>query len=94
MLTTADGSAFQVDIHVIGVYQPTENTVRWYGRVAPSKAQKQAHQTLNQPVTIQVDGNAPVPALLTDHDPWCGSQITGAGDAPYVIPLVDELADI
>ncbi|MFZ2242293.1 MAG: DUF4873 domain-containing protein, partial [Gordonia amarae] len=94
VLTTEDGSSFEVKIHVIATYQPTEDTVRWYGRVLPSEAQKRAHQRLNQPATIQVGDHAPVAALLTDADPWGGSQITGAGDAPYVIPLVEELAEI
>lgn len=92
VLIGADGTEIDVDVHLLALYQPVDNAVRWSGRVQPSAALADLHRGLNQPVHIRVGGRPAVPAVLVDNDPWGGSHITGAGQSPYPLPLLAELA--
>lgn len=89
---SADGTEVDVQVHVLAVFQPVENAVRWSGRVQPSRALAGLHRSLNRPVLIRIGDNPPVDAVLVDHDPWGGSHIVGEGDSPYPLPMLAELA--
>lgn len=86
-----DGTEVDVRVHVLAVFQPVDNAVRWSGRVHPSAGLAGLHRTLNQPVRIRIGEHEPVDAVLVDHDPWGGSHIVGEGCSPYPMPLLAEL---
>jgi hypothetical protein len=92
VLIAADGTEAEVQVHLLALYQPVDNMVRWSGRIQPSPDLAGMHRGVNQPVRIRIDGQPPVPAILVDHDPWGGSHIVGEGDSPYPLPLLAELA--
>jgi hypothetical protein len=92
VLIAADGTEVDVQVHLLALYQPVDNMVRWSGRIQPSPDLARLHRGVNQPVQIRIDGLPPVPAILVDHDPWGGSHIVGEGDSPYPLPLLAELA--
>jgi len=93
LLIGADGRQIEVSVHLLAVFQPIENSVRWTGRVQQSDELSGLHRELNQPVQIRIGDGEPRPALLVDSDPWGGSHIVGAGEAPYPMPLADQLAE-
>ncbi|ORA21765.1 DUF4873 domain-containing protein [Mycobacterium aquaticum] len=92
VLIAADGTEVAVQVHLLALYQPVDNMVRWSGRIQPSPGLARLHRDVNQPVQIRIDGRPPVPAILVDHDPWGGSHIVGEGHSPYPLPLLAELA--
>lgn len=92
VLIAADGTEVDVQVHLLAVYQPVDNIVRWSGRIQPSADLARLHRGVNQPVQIRTVGQPSVPAILVDHDPWGGSHIVGEGDSPYPLPLLAELA--
>jgi hypothetical protein len=87
VLTAADGTEAAVEVHLLAVFQPVDNMVRWSGRVQPSVELAAMHRTTNQPVRIRIADHEPVDAVLVDHDPWGGSHIVGEGGSPYPLPL-------
>lgn len=92
VLIAADGTEIDVQAHLLALFQPVDNRVRWSGRIQPSPDLAHLHRGVNQPVQIRIDGRPPVPAILVDHDPWGGSHIVGEGLSPYPLPLLAELA--
>ena len=92
VLIAADGTEVDVQVHLLALYQPVDNMVRWSGRIQPSPELARLHRGVNQPVQIRIAGQPSVPAILVDHDPWGGSHIVGEGDSPYPLPLLAELA--
>ncbi|MEH3142124.1 MAG: DUF4873 domain-containing protein [Mycobacterium kyogaense] len=92
MITDANGTTYEVDIHVLAVFQPIDNAIRWSGRIQPTPLLNTLHRTVNQPITITVGANPAVSAVLVDRDPWGGSHILGSGASPYPLPLAAELA--
>lgn len=93
VLHDADGGNVDVEIHILAVFQPIDNAIRWSGRILPTPVLASLHRTVNQPVTLTIGSNPPVPGLLVDQDPWGGSRIVGAGSCPYPLPLLKELAE-
>ncbi|MGV9545227.1 NAD(P)-binding domain-containing protein [Nocardia beijingensis] len=94
VLIDAEGNRHEVHVHVLAVYEPVENTVRWYGRVAPSEPLRALHTRNNLPVRLQIGDNEPVDGLLVDVDPWAGSRIHGRGAYPYPPALDTELEQL
>ncbi|WP_458317828.1 DUF4873 domain-containing protein [Mycolicibacterium brisbanense] len=92
VLIAADGTETDVQVHLLALYQPVDNMVRWSGRIQPSQELARLHRDINQPVQIRIDDRPPVPAILVDQDPWGGSHIVGEGLSPYPLPLLAELA--
>lgn len=92
VILDADGTTYEVEIHILAVFQPIDNAIRWSGRVQPAPFLDALHRTVNQPITITVEGNPAVSAVLVDRDPWGGSHILGSGASPYPLPLAAELA--
>ncbi|GAA1028488.1 MULTISPECIES: NAD(P)-binding domain-containing protein [Amycolatopsis] len=90
-LIAQDGTRHPVQIHVQATYEPVENTIRWYGRVAPSPRLTELHVRNNLPVQLRIEDNEPVDGLLVDVDPWGGSRIHGRGAYPYPPPMDAEL---
>lgn len=87
VLTSADGMSAAVRVHLLAVYQPVDNMVRWSGRVQPSPELTAMHRVTNQPVSIRIADHEPVDGVLVDHDPWGGSHIVGEGGSPYPLAL-------
>lgn len=90
-LIDENGDEYTVRAHIIAHFEPLDNTVHWSGRLEQSSGLIRLHQSLNQPVHLRIPGEDAVPAMLTDNDPWGGSQIVGEGASPY--PMYDA-ADI
>ncbi|MEU0545357.1 NAD(P)-binding domain-containing protein [Nocardia sp. NPDC005978] len=82
-----DGVEYPVRAHLLALYQPIGNTVHWSGRLDACANLARLHPVANRPVRLRVPGRDPVPATLTDGDPWGGSHITGHGAFPYAHPL-------
>ncbi len=82
-LIDENGDEFAVEAHIIAHYEPLDNAVHWSGRLEPSADLIRLRQRLNQTVHLRVPGGDAVPALLTDNDPWGGSQVVGEGVSPY-----------
>lgn len=59
-LIGADGETIDVQVHILATYEPTENRVRWFGRVAPADELPGLHTRANQPVLLQIADNDPV----------------------------------
>lgn len=93
-LIDADGNRHEVHVHVLAVYEPLENTIGWYGRVAPSLELRALHVRNNLPVLLQIGDNEPVDGVLVDADPWGGSRIHGRGAYPYPPVLDAELEQL
>ncbi|MEU3011620.1 NAD(P)-binding domain-containing protein [Nocardia asteroides] len=94
VLIDAEGGRHEVRVHVLAVYEPVENTIRWYGRVAPSPELRALHVRNNLPIQLQIGDNEPVDGVLVDADPWGGSRIHGRGAYPYPPVLDAELAEL
>ncbi|MDV3123891.1 DUF4873 domain-containing protein [Mycobacterium sp. 21AC1] len=92
VLIDDDGTEIEVEVHLLALFQPVDNAVRWSGRVYPSAELSGLHRGLNQPVVIRIGDHHPVEAMLVDQDPWGGSHIAGVGDSPYPLPLLAALA--
>ncbi|MFC4376867.1 DUF4873 domain-containing protein [Nocardia halotolerans] len=94
VLIDADGDRHEVHVHLLAVYEPVENTVRWYGRVAPSPRLRALHVRNNLPIQLRIGANDPVDGVLVDADPWGGSRIHGRGAYPYPPVLDAELEQL
>ncbi|MGX7693340.1 DUF4873 domain-containing protein [Gordonia polyisoprenivorans] len=92
LIVDGTGATFDVKIHILAVFQPIDNAIRWSGRVLPAPGLESLHRAVNQPITISIGSRPPVPALLVDRDPWGGSHILGSGGSPYQLPLATEIA--
>lgn len=93
-LIGADGETIDVQVHILATYEPTENRVRWFGRVAPADELPGLHTRANQPVLLQIADNDPVKGVLVDADPWGGSRIVGHGAYPYPPKLDMEIEEL
>ncbi|CAM3890293.1 NAD(P)-binding domain-containing protein [Smaragdicoccus niigatensis] len=85
LLVTTDGAEHPVVAHLLALYQPIDNAIRWSGRIEPCAALAEVHTATNTAVTLRIPGNPEVRAMLTDSDTWGGSHIVGSGTSPYPI---------
>ncbi|MGB5795249.1 MAG: FAD-dependent oxidoreductase [Mycolicibacter algericus] len=89
-----DGREFPVRAHLLALYQPLAGTVCWSGRLDPSPDREELHRIINRAVQLRIPGNDPVPAKLTERDPWGGTHISGQGQSPYQTGAEWELANL
>ncbi|HEX4904746.1 MAG TPA: FAD-dependent oxidoreductase [Acidimicrobiales bacterium] len=89
-----DGTEVPVVAHVLAVYQPQENTVRWSGRVEHHPDLRRLHRRAAQPVRLRLADHDAVEAVLVDEDPWGGSTITGLGQSPYPTEVEQDFAEL
>ncbi len=94
VLTMADGTELEVDVHLLAVFQPVDNAVHWTGRVTANPEVAAQHVRTNQAVRLRIGDRDAVDATLVDSDPWGGVHIVGKGMSPYRMPMEKELAQL
>jgi hypothetical protein len=69
-----------------GQVDPLDGRYHWGGRIHPDERVVALLRAGRRDVTLQVGGAEPLPARLTEADPWGGVVVAATGNPPWPAP--------
>jgi hypothetical protein len=78
----AGDTVHAVSVRLSARFEPIDGRVHWGGRIAPHPGVAALLRAGRRSVQLRLPGGVPVPARLTELDPWGGVRVTGVGAPP------------
>ncbi len=69
-----------------GNIDPIDGRYHWGGRIHPDERVVALLRSGRREVTLQVGDDPPLPARLTEADPWGGVVVAATGNPPWPAP--------
>jgi hypothetical protein len=69
-----------------GYVDPLDGLYHWGGRIHPDERVVALLRAGKRDVTLQVNGAEPLPARLSEADPWGGVLVAATGGPPWPAP--------
>ncbi|GAA0918553.1 hypothetical protein GCM10009557_89940 [Virgisporangium ochraceum] len=88
-LRGADDVGIPVRTTLSGYVDPLDGRFHWGGRIAPSGPVVALLRAGRRDVTLQAEGGDPLPARLTEVDPWGGVVVSATGRPPWPAEELD-----
>jgi hypothetical protein len=87
---TLRGAELEIPVRITlsGHVDPLDGRFHWGGRIGPDARVVRLIREGKREITLQVDGARPLPARLTEVDPWGGVIVAATGHPPWPAPEV------